>query len=152
MSKDKLEKLLWSIALPGFGQILNQRYIKAFLFIFLEFLINVQANINDVIILSFHGKTQTAINQTDFQWLMFYPCLYFFTMWDAVKDAKGESSPLMFLPFVFAAYLSTVGVVYSSKLTILGILVGPIFSPILIGILGILVGIILMRFIQKTTN
>lgn len=94
MNKDAFEKLLWSIALPGFGQILNQKYLKGILFISLEFLVNIQSNFNEAIISSFHGKTQTSIEQIDYKWLMFYPCLYFFSMWDAVKDANGtERSP-----------------------------------------------------------
>ncbi len=36
-----MEKLFWSIALPGFGQLLNGKYLKGGLFIFLEFLINI---------------------------------------------------------------------------------------------------------------
>jgi hypothetical protein len=50
------EKLLWSIALPGFGQFLNGKLIKGVVFVFLEFLINVQSNFNKVIISSSHGE------------------------------------------------------------------------------------------------
>ncbi|MBU8878855.1 hypothetical protein BGM26_07630 [Bacillus sp. FJAT-29790] len=32
------EALLWSIALPGFGQFLNGKPIKGIVFVFLEFL------------------------------------------------------------------------------------------------------------------
>jgi hypothetical protein len=67
----------------------------------LEFLINVQANFNQVILLSFHGKIEDAIKHADYQWLMFYPCLYFFSMWDAVKDSGGGKDPYSFLPYVF---------------------------------------------------
>lgn len=67
------EKLLWSIALPGFGQILNGKLIKGIFILFLEILINVQANFNEVIILSFHGDIVSAIEQTNYPWLMFYP-------------------------------------------------------------------------------
>ena len=69
------------------------------------------------------------IEQINFNWLMFYPCLYFFSMWDAVKDANGEEehSPFLFLPFVFAAYFVTIGLIYSIKITIFGLFLGPIF-------------------------
>lgn len=80
---NKHEKLFWSIALPGFGQILNGKFLKGFLFIALEFLVNVQSNFNEVILLSFHGEIEKAIQQTNYGWLMFYPCLNFFAMWDA---------------------------------------------------------------------
>lgn len=78
MNKNVLEKLLWSIALPGFGQILNKKYLKGILLIFLEFLVNIQANFNEAIISSFHGNIDTSIEIINFQWLLFYPCLYFF--------------------------------------------------------------------------
>jgi TM2 domain-containing membrane protein YozV len=35
------ETLLWSIALPGFGQFLNGKYVKGLTLLFLEFLVNV---------------------------------------------------------------------------------------------------------------
>lgn len=69
----KVEIVLWSIALPGFGQILNEKFLKALLFVGLEFLVNVQFKFN-TIIYSFHWDITEGITQTDFQWLM--PCLY----------------------------------------------------------------------------
>lgn len=42
------EKLLWSIALPGFGQLLNGKYLKEILLIVLEFSINVQSHFYDL--------------------------------------------------------------------------------------------------------
>src|SRR4051794_40670523 len=98
------EKFFWCIALPGFGQFLNGKYLKGVILIFLEFLVNVQANFNEIIILSFHGDIERAIIQTDYQWLMFYPCLYFYAIWDAFKDGGGGKDSFSFLPFVFAAY------------------------------------------------
>jgi hypothetical protein len=44
---DRVEKLLWSIALPGFGQILNGDLLKGLLFIALEFLICFLAPISE---------------------------------------------------------------------------------------------------------
>ena len=101
MTKDELEKILWSIALPGFAQILNGKFLKGLLFIGLEILINVQSNFNDVIILSFHWEIEKAIEQTNYQWLMFYPCLYFFAIWDAYSDANGKKAALGFFHLCF---------------------------------------------------
>jgi hypothetical protein len=106
---NRKEALLWSIALPGFGQFLNGKLIKGFILLILEILINVLANFNEVIILSFYGDIEKAIIQTNYQWLMFYPCLYFYAMWDAWKDSGGGKERHSFLPFVFAAYFVTVG-------------------------------------------
>jgi hypothetical protein len=52
-----MEQLLWSIALPGLGQLLNKKYVKGALFILLEFLINIQSRFNEAIRLIFLGNT-----------------------------------------------------------------------------------------------
>ena len=63
---NQIEKLLWSIALPGFGQLLNGKYVKGIAFLILEFLINFKANLNTVIILSFQGEIKNAIEETNY--------------------------------------------------------------------------------------
>lgn len=143
------EKLFWSIALPGFGQLLNGRYIKGITFIFLEVIVNVQSNFNEIIRLSFNGEIEKATQYANYQWLMFYPCLYFFAMWDAFKDAGGGKVPYSFLPFVFAAYFVTVGTIYSAKATLFGVLLGPVWFPIICVIPGLILGFILKLFLSK---
>lgn len=66
-------------------------------------------------------------------------------MWDAFKDANGESIPFSFLPFVFSAYFVTVDLIYSSKIKIFGILFGPVFLPMLFVIPGLLTGFLLWK-------
>jgi hypothetical protein len=139
---DRIEVLLWSIALPGFGQILNGKFLKGLLLIGLEFMINVQSNLNEVIISSFHGNTTEAIAQTDYQWLMFYPCIYMFAIWDAYKDAGGGSSPYAVVPVVFGAYFGTIGVIFSRDL----------LGAVWLGIVGAFVGIGVGLLIRKILN
>lgn len=147
-----MEKLLWSIAFPGFGQLLNGKFLKGTLFIFLELLINVQANFNEIIMLSFQGQINEAVQQTNYGWLMFYPCLYFFAMWDAYKDAGGGKHAYSFLPFVFTAYFVTVGCIYSSNFRLFGVLLGPVWLPILSVIPGIITGFLIKKIaIKKLT-
>lgn len=136
----ELEAILWSIALPGFAQLLNRKIVKGIVFIFLEFLINVNSHFNIVILYSFQGKITEAIETTNYQWLMFYPCLYMFTMWDAFKDAEGETPPYSYLPFAFGAYFVTIGLMYSPSLKLGQLLLGPVWLPILSLIPGLLVG------------
>ncbi|WP_458415471.1 hypothetical protein ACNQFZ_21120 [Schinkia sp. CFF1] len=140
---------MWSIALPGFGQYLNGKYFKGTVLLILEFLINVQANFNQVILLSFHGEIGDAIKHAEYQWLMFYPCLYFFSMWDAVKDAGGGKDSYSFLPYVFAAFFVTVGLIFSSNLMIFGVLLGPVWLPILFVFPGIIIGFITREIIKN---
>lgn len=138
--------------MPGFGQLINRKYVKGLFFIFLEVLINVQSKLNVSIIYSFQGNVTEAIRVVDYQWLMFYPCVYLFAMWDGYRDALliiGKEPPgLLFLPFVVSAYTTTIGLIYSSK-SIMGITLGPIFQPILSIIIGFLIGIVIRRWIAN---
>lgn len=155
MNKDKtLEAILWSIALPGFGQILNKQIIKGILFITLEFLVNVFSNFNTAIMLSFLGDFEGAAKAVNYQWLMFYPCLYFFAMWDAHRSATQNTSRYIFLPYVFSAYSVTVGLMLSPKVNILGVNLGPVFLPMFFVVPGLVIGFliraIIKRFYEKT--
>ena len=141
MNKENhIEKVLWSIAFPGFCQILNGKFLKGIVFISLEILINVKSGLNVAIILSFNGNTEMAVKQTNYQWLMFYPCIYIFAIWDAYRDSIRYRVPYAFLPFVFSAYVGTIGVIYSPVFKIRNVLFGPIWLPIACLFLGALIG------------
>ncbi|ASV68333.1 hypothetical protein MKX67_19980 [Cytobacillus sp. FSL W7-1323] len=141
-----IEKLFWSIAFPGFGQYLNGKLFKGTVFLVLEILFNVMGNFNEIIMLSFQGKVHQAAEAANYGWLMFYPCLYFFAIWDAYKDAGGEGSKYSFLPFVFCAYFVTVGLMYSTEVSIFGVFFGPVWLPMIAVIPGVIIGW-LIRFV-----
>lgn len=145
----KLEMLLWSIAFPGFGQLLNARYVKGIAFIVLEIIVNVMGNFNTIIVLSFNGNIREAVEQTNYLWLMFYPCLYFFAMWDAYRDAGGGERPYSFIPFVFSAYFVTVGLIFSPNVHLFGTLIGPMWLPILFLPVGLAVGFLIQFILIK---
>lgn len=147
----KLEAVLWSIAFPGFGQLLNGHLIKGILFIVLEFIINVNSLFNQAIMLSFLGKINEAANVVDHQWLMFYPCVYMYAMYDAYKFAEGENPRLSFVPFAFGAYFVTIGLMYSPN-EIFGIFFGPIWLPMMSLIPGLGVGFIIRHILLKITS
>lgn len=142
-----LEAVLWSIAIPGFGQLNNKKYIKGLLFIGLEFLINMKSHLNIAIISSFHGEISLAIKQVNYQWLMFYPCIYMFAIWDAYKDSLEERKSAILLPFAIAAYSGTIGVIYSKNLKIMGLLLGPVWLPLIYILIGIVIGFIIEKFV-----
>jgi hypothetical protein len=96
------------------------KHLKGITIILLEFVINVRSHFNEIILLSFNGEIGKAIEHTEYQWLMFYPCVYFFAMWDAYKDAGGDKEPYSFLPFVLSAYFVTMGLMYSAKIKLFG--------------------------------
>jgi hypothetical protein len=141
----RMEVFLWSIALPGFGQLLNDRYLKGLLLIGLEFLINVQSNLNEVIISSFHGDFEKSIIQTNYQWLMFYPCIYIFAIWDAYKDAGGGTTPYAVVPFAFGAFFGTIGIIFSRDF------LGAVWLGIIGLFLGITVGLLIRTILRMRT-
>ncbi|EGO64208.1 hypothetical protein [Acetonema longum] len=143
-----VEKIFWSIAFPGFGQILNGKLVKGFAFIFIEYLTNVNANLNEVIIFSFTGDFKQAIEKTNYEWIMFYPCVYCFAIWDAYRDAGGGKSPYSFLPAVSSAYFGTLGVTFSPVFKIFGAMPG----PILLGLTGMIAGALLGWVVQAVIS
>ncbi|MBS2968605.1 hypothetical protein J9317_07525 [Metabacillus sp. KIGAM252] len=145
----KLEAILWSIALPGFGQFLNGHFGKGIVFIALEFLINMNAVFNLAIKYSFNGDITEAFNTADIQWLMFYPCVYMFAMYDAYKFADGPSPRLSFLPFAFSAYFVTVGIMFSDRVSFIGVMPGPVWLPMLSLIPGLAAGFVLRSLLLK---
>jgi len=147
--KEPLEMLIWCIALPGFGQLLNGKYLKGVILILLEVIINMGSRLNETIIYSFQGNLQQAINTTNYQWLMFYPCVYMFGIWDAYKDAGGGESPYATMPFVFCAFFGTVGVIYSST-QVFGKLWGPVWLGMIFAGIGIVVGLLLKWLLTYT--
>ncbi|MDD2553862.1 MAG: hypothetical protein PHP51_04760 [Desulfotomaculaceae bacterium] len=148
-NNQRTEVILWSIALPGFGQFLNGKYFKGAVLLILEFLINTKSNLNLAIISSFRGEIVAAIASTGFQWLMFYPCVYMYAIWDAYKDAGGNKCSFAFLPFVFAAYLGTIGVIYAASFRFMGYLLGPVWLPIILIIVGIGIGLLFTFFLSR---
>lgn len=146
---DRLERTLWSIAFPGFGQLLNGQLAKGALFILLEFVINTKSGLNRAIMTSFYGNTVSAAGGVDYSWLLFYPCVYLFSAWDAYKNAGAAPPAFSFMPFVLSAYLATIGVIYSPSVKVLGFLPGPIWLPILSILLGTVLGIALKKLLCR---
>lgn len=153
MSKEKrVEAIFWSIAFPGFGQFLNQKFLKGVFFVLLEFTINVQARLNLAIIPSFYGDGVAANDTVNYQWIMFYPCVYLFSMYDAYRDAGGEQVKYAFIPFAISAYIGTIGVIYSRSVQLFDHIIGVIWSPILFHLAGYGIGLIIRAMILHFTK
>jgi hypothetical protein len=145
--------LLWSIAIPGFGQLYNGDYLIGLLLVFLEFLINVNANINLAILFSFHGQFLQANQVANLQWLLFYPCVYSFSVWQAYNKAveinlatettNVEPSRTYYSAmFIGWAMGGTLGVIYCYG-------IGPIFGGIAGMMAGTLIGTLIERSIRR---
>jgi hypothetical protein len=72
-----------------------------------------------------------------------------YALWDAYRDSAAESAPFSFLPFAFAAYLGTIGIIYSDKFKFMGVLIGPVWLPIIFMLFGVGIGLLLMYILVR---
>lgn len=90
--KSPLAALLWSLALPGFGQVYNGQTILGIIFMVWELLANVLSGLNKAIMVSFHGEFIKAHDLINYEWGMFYPSIWLFSMWQAYNKALTINS------------------------------------------------------------
>ncbi|MDF9408056.1 hypothetical protein L7E55_06735 [Pelotomaculum isophthalicicum JI] len=119
--------------------------------VLLELVINVKASLNLSILYSFRGQFQNASDVANFQWILFYPCLYAYSIWQAYNRAMEINNGFIQAEkdrifantkynglFIGVAMGGTLGVIYSCR-------IGPIFCGILGGVIGGLLGAVIER-------
>ncbi|BBB90472.1 MAG TPA: hypothetical protein PKA28_15690 [Methylomusa anaerophila] len=85
--RNPLVTALWSVALPGFGHIFVGSYIKGYLLIIWEIVVNTQSHLNLVILYSFTGRFPEAMEAINPRWLLLYVPFYLFAVWDSYRLA-----------------------------------------------------------------
>ncbi len=75
----------WSAAFPGFGHIILGSYVKGFLLVIWELIINVEAKLNLCILYTFTGQYDLAHQIVDTRWLLLYAPVYIFAIWDSYR-------------------------------------------------------------------
>jgi len=148
-TKKPIMAIVWSIAFPGFGQIYNRQYLKALIFMLMEFIVNLFGHLNQSIIYSFFWEINRSQSELNYHWIMFYPCIYVIPMWDAYAVAYMEThsktpSAMAAIPFTLGAMFATVGVIYGSRFV-----PGPIFLPIIMIILGAYIGVQIKKWLMN---
>lgn len=73
----------WAMSFVGFGQLMVGSYVKGYLLVLLEIIINMQAKLNMAIIYSFTGQFQLAKEVVDNRWLLGYVLVYVYGIWDS---------------------------------------------------------------------
>ncbi|MEH7414354.1 hypothetical protein V7266_03555 [Neobacillus drentensis] len=86
--------LVWSLVLPGFGQLYNKDYFVGSLLLVLEFLINLKSHLNLVLVSTFNGDILQAHQAVNYGWGLFYPSIYGFALWQAYNSAKANNHKL----------------------------------------------------------
>ena len=92
--KSPYAAMLWSCVLPGFGQFYNKDYLVGAILLGLEFIVNLNSNLNLSLIDSFIGDINLAHHVIDYRWALFYPSLYCYGIWQAFNLAKANNDKL----------------------------------------------------------
>jgi hypothetical protein len=152
---------VWSMVLPGFGQLYNKDYIIGFVLLGFEFLINIYSNLNLALVYSFTGDFARAHSVIDYSWGMFYPSLYAFSIWQAFNAAKANNARTLDRMVKLRSYYTGffIGLVvgmdlglfwhdfpYLNKFKVLSILNLPVFSGLTFGLLLAFLG----NYLEKT--
>jgi hypothetical protein len=141
-----LSAALWSAAIPGFGQFCNRSYIKAVTLIVMEFLVNIYSHLNQAIFYSWLWDVPSAQRCLNYEWLLFYPCMYVFAVYDAYHECsirmQKPHSPYLYIPFAGTSFVGTVVVIWSSgQRPFFGLeKLGPIFAGVIVILAGICLG------------
>lgn len=127
---------LFSILMPGFGQIYNKQLFKGIVFVIFEHFDNMFGKINAAIQLDFNGLHQQALDTVIYDAMLFYPGFYVYSVWDAWFYAKnGADKTKTAIPFVIGGFLGEMGAIFSEKLPFPTLTVGLLMlTPMLIGL------------------
>jgi hypothetical protein len=161
--KSPIAALLWSVMMCGFGQFYNGQYIFGTLLLVCEFATNVLSQLNLSILHSFHLNHQTAHDVVDFQWGLFYPATYLFSIWQAYNKAiiinclqQGEKPPgKTYLTGLFVGM--TLGMNFGvfwhhhflNEYFIFKHLASPVMNGLFLGFLGGITGHMIEKYMAK---
>lgn len=110
---------LFSMLMPGFGQLYNRQFLKSVFLLIVEHYDNVFGKINTAIQLDFNGFHQKALEAANFQYVLFYPGFYAYSVWDAWYYAKPNADKTKSaIPFLIGGILGEFGAIYASRLYI----------------------------------
>ncbi|WP_438448787.1 hypothetical protein [Gorillibacterium sp. sgz5001074] len=139
--RSPLAAALWSVAIPGFGQLYNRRFAKGLIFIVLEFLINLNSHLNLAIYYTWLFDIPQSQRIINYEWLLFYPCVYVFGIFDAYhdccQDLERPYPRLLVVPFFASSFIGTILVVLSSgPVQVLSLdRIGPVFVGVILMLL-----------------
>ncbi|CAG7649136.1 hypothetical protein PAECIP111802_04414 [Paenibacillus allorhizosphaerae] len=77
----------WSMAFPGFGHLLLNKYLRGYALILWEVFINQKIHLNSALVYSFNGQFQMAREQLDPRFMALYIPVYLFAIWDSYRTA-----------------------------------------------------------------
>ncbi|WP_346274871.1 hypothetical protein [Halobacillus naozhouensis] len=77
----------WSAAFLGFGHLLLSKYLRGYVLVLWEIIINISANINLAMIYSFQGQFDLAKQVVEPRWMLLYIPVYIYGFWDSYRTS-----------------------------------------------------------------
>ncbi|MEN1967087.1 hypothetical protein WMZ97_03315 [Lentibacillus sp. N15] len=160
-NKSPIAALLWSLALPGFGQLYNRDFLLGIILMTWEIILNVKTNLNLALFYSFKGDFTLASQVVNYEWGLFYPSVFCFALWQAFNSAHSlnrHSSgkkrwERVYLTGFFIGMVTGMNMGinwYDGFLTKYSpIFNTPIFSGIAIGLIGAFIGHMLELLLKR---
>lgn len=75
----------WSLAFPGFGHLLLNKYLRGYALILWELCINQKIQLNLAMVHSFNGRFDAAREAMDPKFMALYIPVYLFAVWDSYR-------------------------------------------------------------------
>ncbi|MCY9662657.1 hypothetical protein P5G65_22675 [Paenibacillus chondroitinus] len=77
----------WSMAFPGFGHLLLNKYLRGYALILWEMFINQKVHLNLALVYTFNGQFQAARDVLDPSFMSLYIPVYLFAIYDSYRTA-----------------------------------------------------------------
>jgi hypothetical protein len=81
----------WSITFPGFGYLLLHKYLRGYLLILWEVLINDRSKVNLALFYNFTGRPELAESVINLRWYLLYGAVYIFSIWDTYRGCVDSN-------------------------------------------------------------
>ncbi|MDF2716857.1 MAG: hypothetical protein K0R28_3782 [Paenibacillus sp.] len=75
----------WAAAFPGFGHLLLGRYLKGYVLLIWEVVINWFSRLNEAMVYSYTGQFDLARQVLNKRWLLLYIAVYIYSIWDSYR-------------------------------------------------------------------
>jgi hypothetical protein len=75
----------WSMAFPGFGHLLLNKYLRGYALVLWELFINQKIKLNTAMLYTFNGQFEEARQVLDPEFMYLYIPVYLFAIWDSYR-------------------------------------------------------------------
>lgn len=83
--------VFWSAIISGAGHFLNMQLIKGFVLMGWYLVISIKSGMSEAVFYTFVGQFEMARQVVDYQWLLFWPSIHMFNIYEAYSDCVEQN-------------------------------------------------------------